>query len=311
MVLYNGRWIGPKTSSGAIDDSIINEIVAIRAGTVRPKYLRLTNVDAGAKAVPAADSQEMALVKKLLDADIRLGVAIGALHGGTDDTDCVPTTGSGKGKKADKCVLTPADVIAKAAELKKDSDAAGGIFDWIFLDFAWTRTPASHYGLDDLQEIVDGMAKAGWDRIMINGTGFGEPNFQYIPERTWAVARHFHLFESSSWKDTVSQVAAGHTDPLQSSDKDFASYVTAHRAGTIPVMKLEVPTQAQQFRTVSQASQLSLLTDWARECEPIKARMIYPLYIDGTKPISNQANQYDSLKVGTFWQQRELMYQYG
>jgi len=58
---------------------------------------------------------------------------------------------------------------------------------------------------------------------------------------------------------------------------------------------------------LSLSDQTTLLQLWAQQGPRLGFHNIYPLFI----PNGNPADGYDSLTVGTFWEQRSLMQQYG
>ena len=164
--------------------------------------------------------------------------------------------------------------------------------------------------MNDLQQIVDQVAAAGWPRIMINASGFTAKTFQYLPQRTWAMARHFGLM-STDYRSEVQQAVSSGQGALVKGDDQFISWVAGNRAGSTAILKLEVSSQSSRFRLLSVTDQNRLLTLWARNGPTQHYRTIYPLFIPGPAQNGSRNEQYNSLTVGTFWQQRELMQHYG
>ena len=152
MMLNKGSWTGPVDAAGRPSFDLIDAVLTRRAGAALPRYLRVTSAAPDGDNVPAAGSDELRALQRLTGAGIRLGVAIGTAPGGRP--------------------VSAGDVIRHATEVRAASEKLGGLYDWIFLDQAVEHTPAGSSGLDDLQQIVDRVAAAGWPRIMINASGF-------------------------------------------------------------------------------------------------------------------------------------------
>ena len=284
MLLNQGRWTGPVTRSGQPALHLIDEILKKSAGDAIPAYMRMTSAPASGTEVPAKGTVELQVLQRLAGAGIKLGVA-------------VDTYGNGRSTKS---------VIHQAKQIFAASGDSGGVYDWIFLDHACDRTPAGHEGLNDLQDIVDGVAAAGWSRIMINATGFGPSDLTYLPERTWGMAKHYDLFDGN-WRAAVQKVVQTHTGEVTSGDRGFIDYVNENRPGSAAILKLEVSSESLRFRQLSLSDQTTLLQLWAQQGPRLGFHNIYPLFI----PNGNPADGYDSLTVGTFWEQRSLMQQYG
>lgn len=284
MLLNQGQWTGPVTKSGQPALHLIDEILKKSAGYAVPTYMRMTSAPSSGTGVPAKGTVGLQVLQQLAGGGIKLGVAI--------DT-------YGNGRSANS-------VITQAKKVLAASENVGGVYDWIFLDHASDRTPAGHEGLNDLQDIVDGVAAAGWSRIMINATGFGPSTWSYLPERTWGMAKHYDLFDGN-WRAAVQQVVKTKTGEVTSGDKAFIDYVTENRAGSAPILKLEVSSESLRFRQLSVSDQTTLLELWAQQGPQLGFHNIYPIFI----PNGNPADVYDSLTVGTFWEQRSLMQQYG
>lgn len=305
-ILNDGNWIGPRNADGSIDRSLIDDIIEKAKGYARPKYLRVTEASyVVGTEVPAEGTEEYAILRELVDAGIKVGVAINILRKPEPQQGC--DVGWDDPVVAGRCVRTAEDSIAQAKAIKA---AAGDIYDWIFLDFAWGRTPAGVYGLNDLQQVVDGIHDAGWSRIMINATGFATDQLTYLPQRVWGIAKHFQLLLGDDWQENVEKVVTGQAPALESEDLEYIDFINRYRPESYSVLKFEIPTQIQEFRQLSSADQNTLLKLWAAAQEEYDYTMIYPLFVHGDMPLGNQARQYDSRVAGTFWPQRELMYRY-
>ena len=290
-VLSDGRWTGPRDAGNTPDLSVVTALTATVAGSAVPMFLRMTAASTAGDQVPAAGSAELAAARSLIGAGVRLGVAI----------DISPADGDQK--SADT-------VIAHARQVRAASESSGGIFDWIFLDKAYARTPAGGDGVDDLQEVIDAVTGAGWPRIMINATGFNPRDFSQLPQRTWGMARHFALLDGD-YQAAVAKAVQTQSGAIESGDVQFVDYVNQNRGGSTAILKLEVPSQSQRFRKLSSTDQMTLLRLWAQSGPADGYRTIYPLFLPGVDPLGSQATMYDSLTAGTLQLQRSLMAQYG
>lgn len=305
-ILNDGKWIGPRNADGSIDRSLIDDIVQKAKGYARPKFLRVTEASyVVGTEIPAVGTEEYDILRELVDAGVKVGVAINVLRKPEPQQGCDP--GWDDPVVAGRCVRTAEDSIGQAHTIKA---AAGDIYDWIFLDFAWGRTPAGVYGLNDLQQIVDGIHDAGWPRIMINATGFDTDQLTYLPRRVWGIAKHFQLLYGDDWQTNVAQVIDGNASAIETEDLEFTDFIAKYRPESYPILKFEIPTQIQEFKQLSAADQNTLLALWAQAQQTDRYTMIYPLFVHGDMPLGNQARQYDSRSVGTFWPQRRLMYRY-
>jgi hypothetical protein len=290
MMLSSGRWTGPRDRAGNPDLSIIDDILTEKAGYAVPQYMRLTSAAASGSSVPAAGSVELHAVQKLVSGGVQLGVAIDTYPDGT-------------GRSADS-------VLTQVQQIRAASERAGRLYSWIFLDKAVHRTPAGGHGLNDLQQVVDGVIAAGWSKVIINATGFTPKNFEDLPLRTWGMAKAFGVMSAKNVQATVGSVTTDPTVALQPGDIQFADYVNRNREGSTAILKLEVSSQSQRFRTLSQAQQTTLLELWAQGGVAHGYRPIYPIFLPGVDPNGNQATMYDSVTAGTFWDQRALMLKY-
>lgn len=290
MMLSSGRWTGPRDQAGNPDLSIIDDILTEKAGYATPQYLRFTSAASSGSGVPADGSIELRAAQKLVAGGVRLGIAIDTYPNGT-------------GRSVDS-------VLSQVEQIRTASDHAGHLYSWIFLDMAVHRTPAGGHGLNDLQQVVDGVTAAGWPKVIINATGFTPKNYQYLPQRTWGMAKAFGIMTA---KNVPTAADAVTTDPalaLQPGDIQFADYVNHQRQGCTAILKLEVSSQSQRFRTLSKADQTTLLQLWAQGGAQHGYRPIYPIFLPGVDPNGNQASMYDSVTAGTFWDQRALMQKY-
>lgn len=304
-ILNDGKWIGPRNADGTADLTVVDDIIQRSRGADLPSYVRVTEASyVLGTETPAADSDGDRAIRKLVEAGIGVGVAINVLRKSKPASGC--PVGWDDPVIPERCVRTVEDNIAQAKMIR---EAAGALYDWIFLDFAWGRTPVGVYGLDDLQQVIDGIAAAGWDRIMINATGFPPDGFDQIPQRLWGSARHFGLLNEDDWQGAVADAIAGRRRAITDEDEAFADFITHFRPDSHAVLKLEIPTQIQKLRQLSTDDQNRLLTLWARAQQPDQLKMIYPLFTHGDHPLGNQARQYDSRVSGTFWTQRQLMLQ--
>jgi hypothetical protein len=308
--LTNGKWSGP-ASGGNIDQRFISDLTSRVAGEASPQYVKFTtNCNKPGHEVPAEGSPELAAARALASAGIKLGVAINSLEGISGAVECLPSATPGKGKNVDgndqsRCLRTVDDVIHQAASIKTASDNAGGLYDWMFLDFAWGRTPAGKDGLNDLQEIIDGITRAGWAHIMINATGFSTKDLQFLPERTWGMARHFTLFERRNLDSAIAQSSTG----LEEADEDFIRYVQTQRNGAKIVLKLEHPHDVGLFGKLPTNIQDALLTKWATNSKTGGWQQLYPIYTTKTGSKSGPVPAYDAASVGTLTVQRRLLAQ--
>ncbi|MGW7529996.1 hypothetical protein [Streptomyces sp. NPDC054783] len=306
MVLREGQWIGPRNQDGSLDRTIVDEILEKRSGSAQPLFLRVTEAGSAiGKDVPHASSNEYRVMRELIAVGVKLGVAVNVLHGAHPSHGCV--VGTDDRHKRDGCLRTVDDILAQAKKIKENG---GDFYDWIFLDFAWARTPAGSYGLNDLQRVVDGLLDLGWARIMINATGFGTKRFADIPKRTWGIARHFELLADSKWQENVGKAVKGHGDALLPADLQFVDFVRSQRPESCAVLKLEIHNEVDEFLQLSSTDQNRLLQLWAAGGASRGYRMIYPLFVGVDHPANVQKGQYDSRVAGTFWPQRELMYRY-
>jgi hypothetical protein len=287
MMLSSGRWTGPRDQAGEPDLSIIDDILTEKAGYATPQYLRFTSAASSGSGVPADGSIELKAAHKLVAGGVQLGIAI----------DTYP---KGTGRSIDS-------VLDQVKQIRAASEHAGHVYSWIFLDMAVHRTPAGGYGLNDLQQVVDGVIAAGWPKVIINATGFSPKNYQYLPQRTWGMAKAFGVMTAKNVQTAVGAVTADPALALQPGDIQFADYVNQHRQGSTAILKLEVPSQSQRFRTLSKADQTTLLQLWAQGGAQHDYRPIYPIFLPGVDPNGNQETMYDSVAAGTFWDQRALM----
>lgn len=290
MMFSSGRWTGPRDRAGNPDLSIIDDILTAKAGYAIPQYLRMTSAASSGSGVPAAGSTELKAAQKLVAGGIKLGIAI--------NTDPERT-----GRSADA-------VLAQVKQIRTASERAGHIYSWIFLDMAVHRTPAGGSGVNDLQQVVDGVIAAGWPKVIINATGFTPKNYQALPLRTWGMAKAFGAMSAANFQTTAASVATDPAVALQTGDTQFADYVNQNREGSTAILKLEVPSQSQRFRTFSRTDQTTLLTLWAQGGAQHGYQPIYPIFLPGVNPNGNQATMYDSVTAGTFWDQRALMLKY-
>jgi len=290
MMLSSGRWTGPRDQGGEPDLSIIDDILTEKAGYAMPQYLRFTSAASSGSGVPADGSIELKAAQKLVAGGVQLGIAIDTYPRGT-------------GRSIDS-------VLSQVNEIRTASEHAGHVYSWIFLDMAVHRTPTGGHGLDDLQQVVDGVIAAGWPKVIINATGFTPRNYQYLPQRTWGMAKAFGIMSAKNVQTAAGAVTTDPAVALQPGDIQFADYVNQHRPGSAAILKLEVPSQSQRFRTLSKAEQDALLELWAQGGAQHGYRPIYPIFLPGVDPNGSQATMYDSVTAGTFWDQRALMQAY-
>ena len=168
---------------------------------------------------------------------------------------------------------TPAnDLIATGTALK-----ASGLYHWLFVDGALTRT--------DIQQIINGLTQAGWDKIMVNDTLFGTPN-QVAPPPS-GVWGHAKLFDGI---DPTGPAITAHDDA-------FIQYIHQNFPSSVALLKLEIDAEVEKFKAMPTATQIQLLTNWSQAQSSHGFKMIYPLF----------TTTYDSQDAGTYATMVNLM----
>jgi hypothetical protein len=164
------------------------------------------------------------------------------------------------------------DLIATGTALKQS-----GLYHWLFVDGALTRT--------DIQQIIDGLTQAGWDKIMVNDTLFGTPNqVAPPPSGVWGHAKLFDGIDPSG-------------PAITAHDDAFLQYVHQHFPNSIALLKLEIDAEVEKFKALPTATQIQLLTNWSQAQSSHGFTMIYPLF----------TTTYDSSDAGTYATMVNLM----
>jgi len=242
-----GITIAPNGTWMGIKDPA-TEIAAIEASGA--KYVRFSRaMNLQQVGIPNAENAQHA--NQLIDAGIKLG--------------CVLISQDGP---------PAADLIEMGKKLK-DS----GYYDWIFVDGALTRT--------DIQDIIDGLHDVGWEKIMVNDTGF--PNGERVvtdpPKRVLGHAKAFGAVNNPDGP------------AITENDQKFIDWIHENRPDGVPILKLEIDSGIQKFLALPLATQKRLLKDW-EAAQPVNDfKMIYPLF----------TTTYDSMAVGTYDTQVDLL----
>jgi hypothetical protein len=164
------------------------------------------------------------------------------------------------------------DLIATGAALEQT-----GLYHWLFVDGALTRT--------DIQQIIDGLTQAGWDKIMVNDTLFGTPNqVADPPSGVWGHAKLFDGIDPSG-------------PAITPHDDAFIQYIHQHFPQSIALLKLEIDSEVEKFKALPTATQIQLLTSWSQAQSSHGFTMIYPLF----------TTTYDSEAAGTYGTMVNLM----
>jgi hypothetical protein len=290
VLASNGNWIGPR-QNGNPDLRIFDAIEA-----ARPEFVRVSthsgprNPDV--TPVPMPDSPEVVeRLAALRDSGIRLGVSINAFwrH----------KTGREKSKKVN-------EVLDEACDIKEGTD---GLYDWIFLDFALSRTS------DELERLVVGLKAGsrcqgeGWQWVVTNSTNWKNPDSARTTAEATAHASRLAVMNngqgdsSDRWRLRAKLAAEGRYPAIGASDLAFVEHIHEVSPGSTPILKLEIPHQTSNFATLSGGVQRSLIRQWAHARQRHGFELMFPLFIHAR----STAHSYDSRKEGTFELQRRLL----
>lgn len=285
----NGNWIGPKLD-GQPDLTIFDAIEA-----AQPEFARVTTHSGPrgvATPVPIPSSQEITdRLIGLRDMGIHLGVSLNAfwVHG----------TKRKMHKSVGK-VLSEACTIRTATE---------GLYDWIFLDFALSRTTS------ELHKLVEGLKSGdrcdglGWERVMTNSTNWKNADSARLPRGAWSHGSRIALMNNGAgdahnkWRTRARLAAEGKYPAIGPSDIAFVDHAHDVSRDSMPVLKLEIPHQTSNFASLQGGIQRELISRWAAAGRKHGFELMFPLFVHKrSTPFA-----YDSRKEKTFALQVRLL----
>ena len=230
---------------------------------------------------------------------IKLGIVIGAL---------------GDASK----VRSVRDVTWHACQVSRADKTQ--FYDFVFLDAAWRlgdrlrRTvrlmQAGQYALGN-RDLPCPDAAPGHP-VITNDTSWqrGRAANTSLDNGAWAHAKRVGILDGENDVGTIQRAARGSADgALTSQDKAFVAAVRA--VGSIPVLRLEVPSQSSRFARLQTQVQCSLLARWSSLQGVYGYTLIHPLYVHGAASGQKaKSSPYDSFVEGTFVYQAALMNSY-
>ncbi len=286
----NGNWIGP-TASGEPDLRVFDALEA-----ARPQFLRVSTHSGprnpNVTPVPIPDSPEvLRRLEALRDSGTKLGVSVNAYW--------VHKTQRGESK-------TVAEVLREACDIL---EAANGLYEWIFLDFALSRTSR------ELRRLVRGLRTGtqcgglAWAHVVTNSTNWKNRDAARLAPNAGAHGARLSLMNngpedsSDRWRERAKLAAAGRYPAIGPNDRSFVRRVRSTSPMSTPLLKLEVPHQTSNFASLTGRVQRSLIRRWAELRERLGYELIFPLFVHKR----STASGYDSRAEGTFELQRRLL----
>ncbi len=287
----NGNWIGP-TTGGRPDLSIFDALEA-----ARPKFLRVSTHSGprSTNSSPVPLPESPAVLERLValrDSGTKLGVSVNAFY----------AHGARRGESK-----TVADVLDEGCAMLEGSE---GLYEWVFLDFALSRTSK------ELRRLVSGLETGrrcgglGWDHVVTNSTNWKNADSARLPPNASAHGGRLAVMNngpedsSNRWKERARLAAAGRYPAIGVNDRAFIEKVRTVSPASTPLLKLEVPHQTSNFASLSGRVQRSLLRQWASARDRLGFDLIFPLFVHKR----STANAYDSRVEETFQLQRRLLH---
>ena len=136
------------------------------------------------------------------------------------------------------------ELLVQKAQVLRQS----GFFDWLMVDGIRYRAST--------QQLINDFRDAGWDRIMLNVSGWEKGQPIPIPDNCWCYAKMF-----SAWEKDDPPYVSG--PALVARDLEWVDEIHAAFPGSLAALKLEIPWQIDHFKALSLERQKELLSGWS------------------------------------------------